>query len=151
MNLNPLHKSTPQTLKDRAKGVAKDGVEMVRTTRDETVSLARRGERFLSSSRSRALAVAGAATGAAAGFAFWRSRKDEGPSVHHDPAQPGAPATPQSPPEASGAPEMPSATASEATPSAGSPNVKSKSKSRSKQPVTDTKAAASNAAGSRSK
>ena len=149
MNLNPLHKSTPQTLKDRAKGVAKDGVEMVRTTRDEAVSLARRGERFLSSSRSRALAVAGAATGAAAGFAFWRSRKDEGPSVHHDPAQPGAPATPQSSPKAPGTPETPSATASGATPSAGSPNVKSKS--RSKQPVTDTKAAASNAAGSRSK
>ena len=149
MNLNPWRKPTPRTLKDRAEGVAKDGVEMVRTTRDGAVSLARRGERLLSSSRSRALTVVGAATGAAAGFAFWRSRKDEGPSVHHDPAQPGAPATPPHATGAPGAPGMPSATASGATPSAGSPNVKSKS--RSKQPVTDTKAAASNAAGSRSK
>ena len=95
----------PKSLADRLKH---DAGELVRSVPER-----------LESSRKQALAVAGAATGAAAGFAFWRSQRNGGPTVHQDPAQPRAPwkMEPQS----------------------------------GKRPVTDTKAAATDAAGSRSK
>ena len=57
----------------------------------DVVSFARSVPGRLDSGRAKALAVAGGAASAAAGFAFWRSRHDERPSVHRDPAKPPAP------------------------------------------------------------
>src|SRR5687768_14639851 len=71
----------PETLADRAEAAAGDVIEFARSLPER-----------LDSSRKRALAVAGGAAGAAAGFVFWRSRHSEdGPSVHHDPAKPPTP------------------------------------------------------------
>ena len=71
----------PETLAERAEAAAGDVIEFARSLPER-----------LDSSRKRALAVAGGAAGAAAGFVFWRSRHDdEGPSVHHDPAKPPTP------------------------------------------------------------
>lgn len=97
--------SKPQTL-----------VERVKT---QAVDLVRSAPQRLETSRKNALAVAGAATGAAAGFAFWRSQRNGGPTVHQDPAQTRTPWKMDSP--------------------------------SGQNPVTDTKAAAADAAGSRSK
>jgi len=101
-----LKRSKPKTLTDRVRtagsaagevgraaghvtratgGVA---VEGVRTARDRAVSLATRSPAHVSNTRNRALAAAGAAGAAAGAVAFWRSRQDEEPSVHFDPAQP---------------------------------------------------------------
>jgi hypothetical protein len=96
--------SKSKSLADRLKA---DGRDLVRSIPER-----------LESSRKQALAVAGAATGAAAGFAFWRSQRNGGPTVHQDPAQPHAPW---------------------------------KMKPQSKKPVTDSKAAAASASGTRSK
>lgn len=95
----------PKTLAERAEAAGVDALEFVRSVPER-----------LDTSRKRALAVAGGAVGAAAGLAFWRSRSDDGPSVHSDPAKPATPAS----------------------------NAKKKS-------AKSTKAAATNAAGSRSK
>lgn len=70
----------PKTLTDR-----------LEAARDDVGKFARSIPERLETSRKQALAVAGAATGAAAGFAFWRSRHDRGPSVHQDPAEPPTP------------------------------------------------------------
>ena len=70
-------KPRPKTIADRVEGAAGDVAEFVRSIPEH-----------LDTSRRRALAVAGAATGAAAGFAFWRAKHDDGPSVHSDPAKP---------------------------------------------------------------
>ena len=96
--------SRPKSLVDRLKA---DGRDLVRNIPDR-----------LESSRKNALAVAGAATGAAAGFAFWRSQRNGGPTVHQDPAQPRTPW---------------------------------KMKPQSKERVTESKAAAASASGTRSK
>jgi hypothetical protein len=93
-------------------------IDRLEAARDDTVKLVRSVPERLDTSRKQALAVAGAATGAAAGFAFWRSRRNGGPTVHQDPAQPRTPWKMEPP---------------------------------SAKPVTDTKAAAASAAGTRSK
>ena len=116
----------PKTLTDRAQAVADDAVKFVRSVPDR-----------LESGRDRALAVAGAAAGVAAGLAFWRSRKEEeeeGPSVHHDPAQVRTPW------------KTPPPTAPSTEPATSEPTAEA-----TKKPVTSSKAAATNAAGSRSK
>jgi hypothetical protein len=59
--------------------------------RDWAVARAREVPEVLDTSRKRALAVAGAAASFAAGFAFGRSRHEETPSVHEDPAKPPTP------------------------------------------------------------
>ena len=83
--------SKPTTLTGRLEAARDDAVELVRSVPER-----------LESSRKQALAVAGAATGAAAGFAFWRSRQDDGPSVHRDPAQPATPWKTTPPPPTNG-------------------------------------------------
>jgi hypothetical protein len=65
----------PKTLADRAKVVADDAIEFARSVPER-----------IAEPRERALAVVGAVAGVAAGLAFWRSRSDNDPSVHHDPA-----------------------------------------------------------------
>lgn len=110
-----------KSLTDRAQAAAGDAVEFAR-------SIPQR----LEGGRERALAVAGAATGAAAGFAFWRSRTEKTPSVHHDPAQTRTPW--KTPPPSNGSGEEPKTPQGSGT-----------------KPVTSAKEAAENAAGSRSK
>lgn len=83
--------SKPKTLTARLESARDDAIELVRSVPDR-----------LESSRKQALAVAGAATGAAAGFAFWRSHRDDRPSVHQDPARPATPWKTAPPPPANG-------------------------------------------------
>jgi hypothetical protein len=113
--------SQQKSLTDRAQAAAGDAVEFAR-------SIPQR----LEGGRERALAVAGAAASVAAGLAFWRSRKDQGPSVHHDPAQTRTPW--KTPP-----------------PSNGSDGERQTPQVAGTKPVTSVKEAAENAAGSRSK
>lgn len=122
--------SKPKTLAERVK---KDGLELVR-------SLPAR----LESSRKRALAVAGAATGAAAGFAFWRSQRDGGPSIHQDPAQPKAPWKVEPPPPVNGASEAEVAAAKGEKPEPGP-------RPPAKKRTTGTKATAGGTAKTRAK
>jgi hypothetical protein len=75
----PFH-SKSESLADRAQALAGDAAHEAR-------KIVRSLPRRLEGGRERALAVAGAATAAAAGLVFWRSRRDEAPSVHHDPAR----------------------------------------------------------------
>jgi hypothetical protein len=72
--------SKPKSVVDRAEAAFGDVVEFARSVPER-----------LNGPRERAIAVAGAVAGVAAGLAFWRSRGDEGPSVHHDPARPPTP------------------------------------------------------------
>ena len=72
--------SKPKSVVDRAQAVAGDAVEFVRSVPER-----------LDGPRERAVAVVGAVAGVAAGLAFWRSRSDHEPSVHHDPARPPTP------------------------------------------------------------
>jgi hypothetical protein len=106
--------SKPKTFADRAQAAAGDVAEFAR-------SIPKR----LDDSRERAFAVAGAAGGLAAALAFWRSRSDNDPSVHHDPAKPATPWKTQPP--------------GQRPPETGS------------KPVTSTNDAAASAAGARSK
>jgi hypothetical protein len=113
-------RSKPKTVTDRVEAAAEQVVEFARSVPER-----------LDTSRKRALAVAGGAASAAAGFIFWRSRQDEGPSVHADPARTPWKATPPPPSPAATEPATP--------------------KPAAKKPVTSTKVAATNASGSRSK
>jgi hypothetical protein len=99
----------PKSLTDRAQAVA-----------DDAIGFARSIPSRLEGGRERALAVAGAAAGVAAGLVFWRSRSDHEKSVHDDPAKPPTPWK-TAPPQAA------------------------------EKPVTDSREAAANAAGARSK
>jgi hypothetical protein len=72
--------SKPKSLADRAQAAVGDAADLARSIPER-----------LEGGRERALAVAGAAAGVAAGLAFWRSRADHGPSAHQDPAKPATP------------------------------------------------------------
>ena len=87
-----LGRSKPKTLEDRARAAAGDAMKAVDDARKAVDDARRAAEDVFHSTRTRALALAGAAVGAAGVFAFWRSRHDTGPSVHVDPAQPQEPA-----------------------------------------------------------
>ena len=113
--------SQQKSVTDRAQAAAGDAVEFARSIPER-----------LEGGRERALAVVGAAAGVAAGLAFWRSRSDQGPSVHHDPAQTRTPW--KTPPPSNGSNGEPQ-----------TPQV------AGEKPVTSAKQAAENAAGSRSK
>lgn len=112
--------SRPKTRTDRLSEARDQLGARAASARDDGLSLVRSVPGRVESSRKQALAVAGAATGAAAGFAFWRSQRDQGPSVHQDPAQPKTPLKAEPPPP-------------------------------TKATATDTKVAAADAAGTRSK
>jgi hypothetical protein len=114
--------SKPQSVADRAQSAAADAVEFARSVPDR-----------LEGSRERALAVVGAAAGVAAGLAFWRSRTNNEPSVHDDPAQMPTPWKTAPPGDGGSAAKKPVASA------------------ETKKPVTSSKEAADSAAGSRSK
>jgi hypothetical protein len=114
--------SQPKSLVDRAQSAAEDAVDFARSIPDR-----------LESSRERALAVVGAAAGVAAGLAFWRSRSNNEPSVHEDPAQMPTPWKTAPPGNGDSAAKEPDASAG------------------TKKPVTSAKEAADRAAGSRSK
>ena len=122
MKLPFLSKPEPKSLTDRAKSAAGDTVEFARSIPGR-----------LEGGRERALAVAGVAAGVAAGLAFWRSRTNNKPSVHDDPAQMPTPWKTAPPGEGEPAAKEPAASA------------------ETKKPVTSTKDAAESAAGSRSK
>ena len=106
---------------DRAQAAAGDAVDFARSVPER-----------LEGGRDRALAVAGAAAGVAAGLAFWRSRTDREPSVHDDPAQMPTPWK-TAPPADGPAAKKPAASAA------------------TKKPVASSKDAAESAAGTRSK
>jgi hypothetical protein len=114
--------SKPKSLVDRARSAA-----------DDVAGFARSVPERLEGGRERALAVAGAAAGVAAGLAFWRSRKDNEPSIHADPAQMPTPWKADPPADGESAAKQPAASA------------------ESGKPVASSKGAAESAAGSRSK
>ena len=72
--------SKPKSVVDRAEAAVGDAVEFARSVPER-----------LDRPRERAVVVVGAIAGVAAGLAFWRSRSDHEPSVHHDPARPPTP------------------------------------------------------------
>ena len=91
-----LRRTRPKTLTDRvqaggaiatdaAKAAGTFGTEAARTVRDRALAIRPSPSSALEGGRRRALAVAGAAAGAAGGFAFWRSRKAESPPANLDP------------------------------------------------------------------
>ncbi len=114
--------SKPKSVADRAQAVAGDAVDFARSIPER-----------LEGGRERAMAVAGAAAGVAAGLAFWRSRSDNEPSVHEDPAQ------------------MPTPWKTAPPGNGGSAAKKTAASAETKKPVTSSKDAADSAAGSRSK
>lgn len=92
-----LRRSKPKTLTDRVKAggaIATDaaqavgtfGAEAARTVRDRAVHARRDPKSAIDDGRKRALGIAGAAAGAAGAFAFWRSKRDDRPPTHVDPA-----------------------------------------------------------------
>ena len=80
MEMKLRFQSKPKSLANRADAAVGDFVDFARSVPER-----------LDGPRERALAVVGAVAGVAAGLAFWRSRTDHGPSVHHDPARPPTP------------------------------------------------------------
>ena len=92
-----LRRSKPKTFTDRVKAggsiageavkaAGTAGTEVARTVRDRADRVRKDAPGVLESGRKRALAAAGAAAGAAGAFAFWRSRRDDRPPTHTDPA-----------------------------------------------------------------
>lgn len=117
-----LRRAKPKTFTDRVKAGGRvagqavkaagtAGTEVARTVRDRADRVRTDAPRVVESGRKRALAVAGAAAGAAGAFAFWRSRRDERPPTHTDPAA----GTGAAQPEAAPHPAEPPATASKST------------------------------------
>ena len=125
--------SKPKTLADRAEAVRDDALDFVRGI----------PARLNTSSR-RALTIAGGATGAAAGFAFWRSQRDSGPSIHQDPAKPKAAWKVEPPPPVNGASEAEAEVPKGEKPA---PDPRPPAKKR----ATGTKSTAGDAAGTRTK
>jgi hypothetical protein len=122
MKMKLPFQSKPKSVADRAQAVAGDAVDFARSIPER-----------LEGGRERALAVAGAAAGVAAGLAFWRSRSDNEPSVHEDPAQMPTPWKTAPPGNGGSAAKKPAASA------------------ETRKPVTSSKDAADSAAGARSK
>ena len=106
-----LRRSKPKTFTDRVKAggsiageavkaAGTAGTEVARTVRDRADRVRKDAPGVLESGRKRALAAAGAAAGAAGAFAFWRSRRDDRPPTHTDPAAGTDGAKPEATPKA---------------------------------------------------
>lgn len=142
-----LKRSKPKTFTDRVKAggsiageavkaAGTAGAEVARTARDRADRVRKDAPGVLESGRKRALAAAGAVAGAAGAFAFWRSRRDDRPPTHTDPAastgsvKPEAEETPKAaePPTTASkptAPKTPAKTGAAGNGAAESPSAKS--------------------------